>query len=645
LYAEIFVVLKQKRLHNKMMFNKDALAAYKKKQAIIKDCADGKISILLEDKTLLKVRDKDVELVFAGQVKDFKEIESRTAASDTIREIWELFIEDVDGTPVNLKEFCEIVFNEYSPSSAWSAYCLLNEGFYFSGSVEAIIPRSKEEVTASEVKRAVKERETGQRASFLEQLKNCLKSPDKYSLFTEDSRFIQDVEALSYGKSSKSRTMNDLGLSETPEEAHALLLKTGFWTAFTNPHPVRFGISLNNPSVCPEKPPVEERRDLTYLDAFAVDNSWSNDPDDALSIETDEKGSNILYVHIADPASSVPPESPVEKEARDRGATVYLPENTFRMLADDALVLFALGLCETSPALTFKITLNQSCEIMQTEIFPSVVRVKRMTYEQADREIEKGAATSALCVLLKLAQYNYERRLRYGAVNIELPESHITVVNGTVKIESVPAYRSAFLVRECMLIAGEGAGTWAAGNSLPFPYIIQEVEITEKVHSGMAGSYQLRRCMRPRVIQTKPGRHQGLGLDSYTQVTSPLRRYTDLLAHMQIRAFLRGGKPLSSDEVLSRIAAGEAAATAATYAERASRSHWTYVYLSDKKDSIWDAVALEKKGNRWAVIIPSLALETQVSVQNELSPNENIKLILKSVNIPKGEAVFVKAAW
>jgi hypothetical protein len=68
------------------------------------------------------------------------------------------------------------------------------------------------------------------------------------------------------------------------------------------------------------------------------------------------------------------------------------------------------------------------------------------------------------------------------------------------------------------------------------------------------------------------------------------------------------------------------------------------VYLSDKKDSVWDAVALEKKGNRWAVVIPSIALETQVSVQNELSPNENIKLVLKSVNIPKGEAVFVQAA-
>jgi len=149
--------------------------------------------------------------------------------------------------------------------------------------------------------------------------------------------------------------------------------------------------------------------------------------------------------------------------------------------------------------------------------------------------------------------------------------------------------------------------------------------------------------MRPRVLSTKPGRHQGLGLDTYTQVTSPLRRYTDLLAHLQIRAFLRGGKPLSSEEVMAHLGAGDAAATAVSHAERFSKNHWKMIYLSGKKDSVWDAVALEQKGNRWAVIIPSLALETQVPLQRDVLPNDEVKLILKSVHIPKGEAVFVHA--
>jgi hypothetical protein len=64
------------------------------------------------------------------------------------------------------------------------------------------------------------------------------------------------------------------------------------------------------------------------------------------------------------------------------------------------------------------------------------------------------------------------------------------------------------------------------------------------------------------------------------------------------------------------------------------------VYLSDKKDSLWDAVALEKKGPRWVFMIPALALETQAAVRQDLEPNDEVKLVLKSVNIPRGETGF-----
>jgi exoribonuclease-2 len=313
------------------------------------------------------------------------------------------------------------------------------------------------------------------------------------------------------------------------------------------------------------------------------------------------------------------------------------------MLADEALPLFALGLSEKSKALTFKMTLDADGEIIDTDIFPSTVKVRRLSYEDADK-LTAAADTpdaGALCALRDLAERNLKRRTIAGAVNIDLPDVHIIIEDGMPKIEPVVSYHSVSLVRECMLIAGEGSGNWAAANGLAFPYISQEVEIQGDVPSGMAGSFQLRRCMRPRTLSTKPGRHWGLGLETYTQVTSPLRRYTDLLAHLQIRALLTGGKPLSADEVSARLGAGEAAAIEAAHAERSSRNHWIMVFLSGKKDSVWDAVAMEKKGNRWAVMIPALALETQVPLQKDVSPNENIKLILKSVNIPLGEAVFV----
>jgi exoribonuclease-2 len=244
---------------------------------------------------------------------------------------------------------------------------------------------------------------------------------------------------------------------------------------------------------------------------------------------------------------------------------------------------------------------------------------------------------------MDVAERNLGRRIACGAVNIDLPETHISIQNGTPEIEPIVQYRSASLVRECMLLAGEGAAVWAAGKGdFAFPYISQEAgDMPDEVLPGMAGSYQLRRCMRPRSLSTKPGRHWGLGLASSTQVTRPPRRSTALLAHLQIRALLRGNAPLPTDEIFARLGAGEAAASAVVQAERASRAHWTMVFLSDKKDSLWDAVALEKKGNRWGLMIPALALETQVPLRKDAEPNDSVTLALKSVNIPRGEAVFV----
>jgi exoribonuclease II len=626
------------------MISVGALVIYKGKPAIVKDHADGKFSISLQNGEQVKVRDKDIELIHTGPVNNFGEIDLNTPAAPSIREAWELLSDE--GAALPLKDLAGFICGEYTPSSAYAAYCVLKDGLYFCGEIDAITPRNKDEVTAEESKRAAVRMETGERMQFLERLKACLKNPDQNKLLQEDARYLQDVEALAFGKSAKSRTMRDLTLGETPEDAHSLLLKTGFWSGMINPHPVRYGVSLSSAAVCPSAPPEEKRQDLCHLPAFAIDSPWSNDPDDAVSVEIEE-GKSILYVHIADPAASISFDSPEEKEARDRGVTLYLPEGAVRMLAQDAIPMFALGLSEKSLALTFKIIIDDNGMVLDTEIFPSVVKVRRMTYEEADRvmnensEAEQKDAT-ALRSLFALSQKIFARRTAHGAVNIDLPDVHIAVENNEVKIEPIIDYNSAFLVKECMIAAGEGAGNWAASKALPFPYISQEVEMQGKVTDGFAGSMQLRKCMRPRTLSVKPGRHQGLGLDTYTQVTSPLRRYTDLLAHIQIRNFLRGDKPLSSDDVSARLGFSEAASTASVHAERASDNHWKMVYLSDKKDSVWDAVALENKGSRWAVIIPQLALEAQVPLQREVTPNDNVKLVLKSVNISKGEAVFVQ---
>ncbi|MDR2495421.1 MAG: RNB domain-containing ribonuclease [Spirochaetaceae bacterium] len=606
------------------MIREKSLVAYKNRPALVVETGE-KITINVSGGDAVRVREKDIEMLHPGPCT-LADLDPEADDRDA-RDAWELLA----GDAVSLADLADLVYGEYTARSAWLAYLILKEGIYFKGDTRALKARSAEEVRQGEEKRRGRQQDKAERDRFLDRLRS------RSVRLPEDRRFLQDLEALAYGKTDRSRTLKDLGKPETPQEAHRILLSSGVWDFWTNPHPARFGLSTVSAKT-PAAPPDEgeERLDLTRLNAFAVDNPWSGDPDDALSLGDD----GCVWVHIADPAATVMPGSPADLEARDRGATLYLPEGPSRMLSDETLPLFALGLREVSPALSFKITLTDDFFIRETDIVRSWVRVTRLTYQEADelmaREPDGDAAR-----LLAIAARCRHRRIRSGAVMIELPEAHIFVSPGSVTVEPLAGSRSADMVRECMLLAGEGAAQWALQRRLPFPYISQEAgDIPESPLPGMAGSFQIRRCMRPRTLSVKPGIHWGLGLDTYTQVTSPLRRYTDLLAHQQIRAFLRGEAPLHEDEIVLRLGAGEAAAHTAVQAERASRNHWLAVYLSDKKGSTWEGVALESRGPRSVVMIPALGLETQVAWKRAPEPNEPVTLTLSTTRIPEAEAVF-----
>jgi len=235
-----------------------ALAVYKNKPALVKEKIQDKIVIALSDGASVKVREKDIEIIHPGPVNNFNDIIEGCAqpggiSDGDIREIWELVL--TEEKPLSLKELAEIAFGEYSPASAWAAFCLLLDGLYFTGTVSAIHPRQQEQVEADEKKRAEKSKASGERELFLERLRKRRLNLSSDSA-TDDRRFMQDVEALAYGKSNKSRTMKEIGRAETPEEAHALLMECGFWTEQINPHPGRFGVSLLPVKFIPDPTPA-----------------------------------------------------------------------------------------------------------------------------------------------------------------------------------------------------------------------------------------------------------------------------------------------------------------------------------------------------------------------------------------------------
>ncbi|MCL2093678.1 MAG: ribonuclease catalytic domain-containing protein [Treponema sp.] len=639
-----------------------SLVLYKTKPALVSGFDDDKILITLPQGESLKVREKDIELLHGGPAS-LSELEGDPPPGDP-REAWELLLDEGEAPAINLGDLAELIYGTGGARNVWAAYQVLKEGHYFSGSPEAIRPRTRAQVEEEEKRREERQKESGDREAFLGWLKKL--PPFKFppldgeeapkegskELPPGNERFLQDVEALARGLSDKSRTLKDLGKSESPEEAHRLLLASGAWTVWENPYPGRYGIEKGSAAAPVPPPPEEERLDLGSLEAYAIDNAWSNDPDDAVSLEGPGLGAQgpwILWVHVADPAASILPGSPSDQEARNRGASLYLPEGTSRMLEEGALPLYALGGGEKRKALSFKMKLKNDLSIESTEIIPSLVKVTSLSYQEADVLIDQGSPV--LSKLMELAEANMERRLEGGAVLIELPEVHIHCSPHTkeIKVDPIPHYRSAELVRECMIWAGEGAAAWALQQQLAFPFISQEAgELPEERLGGLAGAFQIRRSMRARSLSAKPGVHWGLGLDAYTQVTSPLRRYTDLLCHQQIRARLGQGayrdiKPLDEEEVLLRAAAAEAAAAARVRCERASRTHWMGVYLAQSAGSeqSYPGIILDKRGPRGTVMIPPLGLETQVSLRGGGEPNQELSLKLGAIRIPEGEISFI----
>ncbi len=628
------------------MFKIKSLVLYKNQPALLQEVSTDKYTILYctalpspggkpAQFATQKVREKDIELLFettSGEktllVQLLQVSEDAKAMQERIEPIYELLSEEEDSftTPVSfadLQDYADVK----TAQDSWILYKALKNTLFFTEQDSlSFMVQTKEVIARQEEKNRAKEAELENRSAFIQRLK-----AKKLNL-PADAQLMQDVEALALGQSDKSKTMKEAGFTETPEKAHKLLLDTGVWTVTKNPYPTRWGLSTQSATQRLAPPPEEERITLEQ-EAYAIDNQWSTDPDDAIAFD-----GQYVWVHIADPASSVYPDSPIDIAARHRGATLYIPEGAVRMLAEDSLEDYALGLTPLSRALSFCIELDENGAVLSCKVLKTLVKVKRYTYEEAD--IQKDSPQ--LAPLYAIARRNEQRRLKAGAVSITLPEVHISVTDGIVNISPALSWESNNVVREFMLLAGEAVAKFAFKNGIPFPFVSQEKpDLPTNILDGYAGQYQLRRCMRSRSLGVTPMQHAGLGLGMYTQVTSPLRRYSDLVAHQQLRAFIDGRPLLNKDTMLERIAAGDAAAGASVKAERKSNLHWTLVYLTQNPQWEGDAVVVELKGKQALCLIPSLAQETLLAPSRTVALNDTIKVRAGNIDIPTLSVNFI----
>ncbi|MDX1616645.1 MAG: RNB domain-containing ribonuclease [Candidatus Promineifilaceae bacterium] len=595
-----------------------ALVLYKGGAARVVELERKKLTIELEDRTRLSVRPKDVTLLHPGPLESLDDLLPVTGELVTA---WEL----LSGQTTTLTEIAELAYGEFSPSAIWAAWQVLADGLYFSGEPTEVTAHTPEEVASEEAERAEKAAAARARSAFLARA-------EEGTYAAEDEPYLEEVAALAYGQTEQSRVLRTLGFSEEPETAHDFLLRIGYWDETINPYPQRAGLPVNAPQL--ELPPLPEetRRDLTYLTAYAIDDEGSRDPDDAISLDGDR-----IWVHIADVAALVPPDSPADLGARGRGANLYLPEGPVNMLPAQATATLGLGLAARSPALSFAFNLDENGAPVDLEIVPSWVKVTRLTYEQAEQSIDSDPLAS----LHELARRFEHRRHVSGAVQIDLPEVKIRVHEGQVDIRPLPSTRSRDLVREAMLMVGEAVSRYAQTHQLPLPFTTQEGP-TEPLPQGdsLATMFARRLLMRPSQRSSVVGRHAGLGLNSYVQATSPLRRYLDLVVHQQLRAHLQGLTPLSDQALMQRVGAAEMVSGSVRRVERQSNEHWTLVYLRRRPSWQGTAVLVDQRGAHDLFIIPELALETRIYRHRDLPLNAEVELILNEVKLAERRAFF-----
>ena len=337
-----------------------SLVLYKIRPAVVETMAE-KIEIRFEDGKTKRVRDKDIALLHPGPVRDLKDLE---VGEGNVEEAWEL----LQGEETGLAEVAELVYGEYTPASAWQTWQLLKDGLYFEGSIGKLRARRAEAVEKERAERVRKETLEQEWAAFLQRVKQG-------QLEEQDFSRLGEVERVALGKTAKSRVLSALNVAETPEGAHSFLLRCGYWPAHFNPWPLRQGAAVDSTEL-PVPPLADEpRRDLTHLQSWAIDDEGNTDPDDAISLDGDR-----IWVHVADVAALVRPDSHLDLAARARSANLYLPEKMVQMLPPVVTDKLGLGLQEESVALSFGFRLNEDAEVTDIEITPSRIRVTPVSY-------------------------------------------------------------------------------------------------------------------------------------------------------------------------------------------------------------------------------------------------------------------------
>jgi exoribonuclease-2 len=295
-------------------------------------------------------------------------------------------------------------------------------------------------------------------------------------------------------------------------------------------------------------------------------------------------------------------------------------------------------------ALSFGVILDVTGGVQEYSIHVSNIKpTYRLTYDDVDEMLQIGIQGEPEIDALSLwAKRRKEWRNANGAISIYMPESLIKVNGEEISITVLEDSPSRQMVAEMMILTGEVAARYGQTHNLALPYRSQpqpdlppEEELMQ-LPPGAVRACAMRRYMPRSEVSLTPSRHASLALETYTQVTSPIRRYSDLLAHFQIKAHLRGETPpFSVEQMQSIVMSLGPAVKEASKVERETNRYWSLEFLRRNSDEIWQATMLrwlQEHNNLGLVFLEELALELPMRFSRSVEVGEQFEVKVSHVD-------------